>query len=139
VTADEVRELAGVEPADQLLAVDADAVARQLASHPWIASARVRRELPSVLAIEISERHAVASALLGALYLLDANGRLGRGIGTSLLRDLLDWAHEDSRVKKIELRGPVHESACDSSLQKVWFRRAGALPQPGRASGRNLR
>jgi RimJ/RimL family protein N-acetyltransferase len=31
-------------------------------------------------------------------------GHLGRGIGTSLLSDLLGWAHEDSRVKKIELR-----------------------------------
>ena len=75
VTADEVRELAGVELGDKLLAVDADAVAKLLASHPWIASARVRRELPSVLAVEITERHAVASALLGALYLLDADGR----------------------------------------------------------------
>jgi cell division protein FtsQ len=75
VTADEVRELAGVDIGDKLLAVDADAVAKLLASHPWIASARVRRELPSVLAVEITERHAVASALLGALYLLDADGR----------------------------------------------------------------
>ena len=75
MTADEIRELAGVELGDQLLAVDADAVAKLLATHPWIASARVRRELPSVLAIEVSERHAVASALMGALYLLDADGR----------------------------------------------------------------
>ena len=75
VTADEVRELAGVDIGAQLLAVDADAVAKLLASHPWIASARVRRELPSVLAVAITERHAVASALLGALYLLDADGR----------------------------------------------------------------
>jgi cell division protein FtsQ len=75
VTADEVRELAGVAIGDKLLAVDADAVAKLLASHPWIASARVRRELPSVLAVEITERQAVASALLGALYLLDAEGR----------------------------------------------------------------
>jgi cell division protein FtsQ len=75
VSADEVRELAGVELGDQLLAVDADAIAKQLATHPWIASARVRRELPSVLAIEITERRAAASALLGALYLLDADGR----------------------------------------------------------------
>ena len=75
VTADEVRELAGVDIGDKLLAVDADAVAKLLASHPWIASARVRRELPSVLAVEITERRAVASALLGSLYLLDADGR----------------------------------------------------------------
>jgi cell division protein FtsQ len=75
VTADEVRELAAVELGDPLLSIDADAVAKRLASHPWVASARVRRELPSVLAIDISERRAAASALLGALYLLDADGR----------------------------------------------------------------
>ncbi len=38
---------------------------RALATHPWILSARVRRELPSTLAIEVTERRAVASALLG--------------------------------------------------------------------------
>jgi putative acetyltransferase len=31
-------------------------------------------------------------------------GHLGRGIGTTLLRDLLGWAQRDSRVKKVELR-----------------------------------
>ena len=50
-------------------------MAARLATHPWILSARVRRELPSTLAIEVTERHAVASALLGALYLLDEAGR----------------------------------------------------------------
>jgi RimJ/RimL family protein N-acetyltransferase len=31
-------------------------------------------------------------------------GHLGRGIGTTLLGDLLGWAQRDSRVKKVELR-----------------------------------
>jgi cell division protein FtsQ len=71
----EIAVLAGVHPGDRLLAVDPDAVAAALATHPWIASARVRRELPSVLSISVVERHAVASALIGALYLLDDAGR----------------------------------------------------------------
>ena len=75
VLADEIRELCGVRLGDRLLAVDPDAVAARLATHPWILSARVRRELPSTLAIEVTERKAVASALLGALYLLDEGGR----------------------------------------------------------------
>jgi cell division septal protein FtsQ len=75
VSADEIRALAGVQIGDHLLAVDPDAVAARLATHPWILAARVRRELPSTLAIEVTERRAVASALLGALYLLDADGR----------------------------------------------------------------
>ena len=75
VSDEDVRALAGVQLGDRLLAVDPDAVAAALTTHPWIASARVRRELPSVLAIDVVERHAVASALVGALYLLDDAGR----------------------------------------------------------------
>ena len=75
VTAEEIEEVAGVAIGDRLLTVDPDSVAAKLATHPWIAAARVRRELPSVLAIEVTERRAVASALMGALYLLDENGR----------------------------------------------------------------
>jgi cell division septal protein FtsQ len=75
VSGDEIRELLGVHLGDRLLAVDPDAVAARLTTHPWILSARVRRELPSTLAVEVTERRAVASALLGALYLLDDAGR----------------------------------------------------------------
>ena len=75
VPAEEIEELAGVEIGDRLLTVDPDRVAAKLATHPWVAAARVRRELPSVLAIEVTERQAVATALMGALYLLDDSGR----------------------------------------------------------------
>jgi len=75
VSGDEIRELSGVHLGDRLLAVDPDLVAARLTSHPWILSARVRRELPSTLAVEVIERRAVASALLGALYLVDDAGR----------------------------------------------------------------
>jgi cell division protein FtsQ len=75
VAAEEIEELAGVAIGDRLLTVDPDRVATKLTAHPWIAAARVRRELPSVLSIEITERRAVGTALMGALYLLDGNGR----------------------------------------------------------------
>jgi cell division protein FtsQ len=75
VTPEEVAELAGVKPGDKLLAVDPDAVAARLTTHPWILAARVRRDLPATLSIEVTERRAVATALLGALYLLDEGGR----------------------------------------------------------------
>jgi cell division protein FtsQ len=74
LSGDEIRQLAGVAVGDHLLAVDPDAVATRVTMHPWILSARVRRELPSTLVIDVTERHAVASALLGALYLVDATG-----------------------------------------------------------------
>jgi len=72
---EEIEELAGVAIGDRLLTVDPDRVAAKLAMHPWVATARVRRELPSVLAIEVTERRGLAAALMGALYLLDENGR----------------------------------------------------------------
>jgi cell division protein FtsQ len=75
ISAAEVGALTGIRLGDRLLAVDPDAVAATLATHPWIASARVRRELPSALAIDVVERQAAASALIGALYLLDDAGR----------------------------------------------------------------
>jgi cell division protein FtsQ len=74
LSSDEIRQLTGVAIGDRLLAVDPDAVATRVAMHPWILSARVRRELPSTLVIEVTERQAVASALLGALYLIDGTG-----------------------------------------------------------------
>jgi D-alanine-D-alanine ligase/cell division protein FtsQ len=74
VSSDEIRQVAGVAIGDRLLAVDPDAVATRVAMHPWILSARVQRELPSTLVIDVTERRAVASALLGALYLVDGTG-----------------------------------------------------------------
>ena len=75
VARDDVLALAGVGEGDKLLSIDTDLVAARVAAHPWIASARVRRELPSVLAIDVSERRAAAVAVLGGLYLIDASGR----------------------------------------------------------------
>ena len=75
VTREQLLELAGVAPGDRLLSIDTDAVAARVASHPWVAAARVRRELPSMLVIDVSERRAVAAALMGGLYLVDENGR----------------------------------------------------------------
>jgi cell division protein FtsQ len=71
---DQIVAAAGVTPGDHLLSLDTDAVAARLARHPWITAARVRRELPSTLVIEVTERRAAAVAALGGLYLVDGNG-----------------------------------------------------------------
>jgi cell division protein FtsQ len=75
VRREELLALAGVTLGDRLLSVDTDAVAAQLATHPWVAAAKVKRRLPSVLHIEIVERRAAAAASLSGLYLVDENGR----------------------------------------------------------------
>jgi cell division protein FtsQ len=71
----DIVSLAGVAEGDRLLAVDTDVVAARVAAHPWVANVRVRRQLPSALVIDVVERRAVASALLGTLYLIDESGR----------------------------------------------------------------
>ena len=71
----EVLDLAAVAPGDKLLGVDTDAVAARIATHPWVASVRASRRLPSSLVIEVTERHAVAVAALSGLYLIDESGR----------------------------------------------------------------
>jgi cell division septal protein FtsQ len=74
IPGEDVAKLAGVVVGDALLAIDTDAVASRLARHPWVAAARVRRELPSTFVIEVAERHAAALAIIGGLYLLDQDG-----------------------------------------------------------------
>jgi cell division protein FtsQ len=74
VDRESVLALAALTPGERLLAVDTDAVAARVATHPWVAAARVRRELPSALVIDIVERRAAAAVLLGALYLVDGAG-----------------------------------------------------------------
>jgi len=74
VSRDEILARSTVELGDPLLALDTDVIAARLAQHPWIAAARVRRELPSVLAIDVTERQAAAVAVIGGLYLVDAQG-----------------------------------------------------------------
>ncbi len=75
VAHEDIVSLSGLHPGDRLLAIDTDAVAARVAAHPWVASVRVRRQLPSALAIDVIERRAAATALLGTLYLLDEAGR----------------------------------------------------------------
>jgi cell division protein FtsQ len=71
---DEVLELAGVAEGDRLLQIDTDPMAARVAAHPWVKSARVRRQLPSTLVIDLTERRAAAAVTLGTLYLVDETG-----------------------------------------------------------------
>jgi cell division septal protein FtsQ len=74
ISRDEVLELAEVEEGDRLLAIDTEPMAARVASHPWVKSARVRRQLPSTLIIDLTERRAAATAVMGGLYLVDETG-----------------------------------------------------------------
>jgi len=71
----ELARLAGVNIGDKLLGIDTDQVAERIATHPWVATVRTSRRLPSSLVIEVTEKRAAAVAALAGLYLIDESGR----------------------------------------------------------------
>jgi cell division protein FtsQ len=72
---EEALRLASVEMGGKLLGLDTDQVAQRIASHPWVASVRTSRRLPSTLVVEVTEKQAVAVAAMSGLYLIERTGR----------------------------------------------------------------
>jgi cell division protein FtsQ len=72
---DQLARLAGIERGQNLFAVDAVAAERRLLENPWVRTAKVGRELPSTLRIEVTEREVAAVAVLeGGLFLVTPEG-----------------------------------------------------------------
>jgi cell division protein FtsQ len=67
LTAAEVTALADVHDGTNVFHLDTAAAAARLESSPWIASAQVRRDLPSTVRIEVVEREPVAVAPSGVV------------------------------------------------------------------------
>jgi cell division protein FtsQ len=65
VTAEKVRAAAGIELGKNLFAFDIKKAEEALLGDPWVSSARVTRELPGTLRVELTERDAYAVAVLG--------------------------------------------------------------------------
>ncbi len=76
---DQVLSAAGIEPGGALALVDTGAVRRRVTALPYVRSARVRRDWPSGLVVEVVERvPALAVPIDGGVALYDADGvRLG--------------------------------------------------------------
>ena len=70
----EVLTLAGIRPGTHVLASDLNAMARKIESHPWVAHARVERELPDRLIVTIDEHRPVAHVVLERMWLVNASG-----------------------------------------------------------------
>ncbi|HRC57211.1 MAG: FtsQ-type POTRA domain-containing protein [Myxococcales bacterium] len=74
VTSEALTELLQVHPGDNMFATATSAMEQTLERHPWIASAKVHRELPHRLVITVQERTAAALVDLGGLYLVEPSG-----------------------------------------------------------------
>ncbi len=90
LTADELRALLPIRRGDNVFRAATGDAEDTLRALPWVASARVRRELPHTIVVEIEERRAAALVAADELYLVDAAGRpfkraaLDRGEGKGL-------------------------------------------------------
>lgn len=74
---------AKIQRGDNLLAVNLSLVRKRLLAHPWIATARVAREIPGTICIEITEHQALAVLDLGRKFLIDTNGRVFKEHGSN--------------------------------------------------------
>lgn len=74
-SADQLARLAAIERGQNLFAVDTETAERRILESPWVRRAKVGRELPATIRIEVVERDAVAlAAIEGSLYLVTAGG-----------------------------------------------------------------
>ncbi|MGD9006352.1 MAG: FtsQ-type POTRA domain-containing protein [Desulfobacteraceae bacterium] len=67
---------AKLSPGDNLLAVNLQLVRKRLLAHPWIAAARVSREIPETMHINIKEHVCMAIVDLGRKFLLNRSGNI---------------------------------------------------------------
>ena len=67
---------AGIDIGDNLLALNLSLVRKRLLAHPWIADARVGREIPETISIQVSEHEPLAQIDLGRRFLINTKGRI---------------------------------------------------------------
>lgn len=70
----ELEVWSGLSQRPHLLTLDVEALRQRIADHPWVADARVERELPGELRVHVVERRAAALLLSERLSLVDENG-----------------------------------------------------------------
>lgn len=67
---------AGVDIGKNLLAMNLRLVRKQLLAHPWIAEARVARQIPETITIQVTEHEPLACIDLGRRFLINTKGRI---------------------------------------------------------------
>lgn len=74
-TSEQIAEVAGLDPGDNLLRVSTTEIAAKAEQLPWVKSADVDRMLPGTVRVKIRERHpALLLSLDGSRWTIDASG-----------------------------------------------------------------
>ena len=90
LAAAQVRAAAGIGPGASIWDVDPATAEDRLRAHPWIRTARVRRELPGRVTIDVREERPLAIVLTekAGAYYVSAHGRIFAPVGARDIRDL---------------------------------------------------
>jgi cell division protein FtsQ len=117
----ELLQFADVRPGMSIWRFPAAVLAARLTAHPWVRAARVRRELPRRLVIDVVEREPVAVVMLGGLFYVDRFGVVFAPLGP---RERLDLP----LITGVRGAGmPIH-LAMRHALKALRFVEAAALP-----------
>lgn len=84
----EILSQAGIRRGDNLLALNLRLVRQRLLNHPWIASARVWRDIPETLNIDIREQVPLARIDWKRRFLINTSGRIFKEAGPGDPQDL---------------------------------------------------
>jgi len=84
LTEKDVLELADIKPAQNLLAINTDAVIRRVTANQWVKSVYIGRELPDKLVLEVQERNPLVLVKQASdFYLMDGEGFVFKKLGKS--------------------------------------------------------
>lgn len=116
----------GLRPGMSIWSLEPRALERRLEEHPWIRRARVRRDFPRRLTVEVAEREAAAVLLIDELYYVDRSGAVFARVGTDESLDLPFVTGIEAAVVNGERPYPRH--AVRQALRLVQLMTTSGLP-----------
>jgi cell division protein FtsQ len=79
----EILEAARISPENTTLQINLSLAGKYLLSHPWIASARLTRELPGRITVSVTEHHPLAVLDMGKKFLINTDGKMFKEVAES--------------------------------------------------------
>lgn len=129
ISDDRVRELMGLRPGTNILALELESLAGRIAQDAWVAKASVVRELPDTLIVQVEEHEPTAVMLSGYFYLINRDGKPFKRLERGERGDLPVISGIDRRLL---LDDPVRaESRVDRALAVLRAYRAKKRPRLG--------
>jgi hypothetical protein len=116
----------GLRPGMSIWSLEPRALERRLEEHPWIRRARVQREFPRRLTVQVIEREAAAVLLIDQLYYVDRGGTVFARVGADDPLDLPFVTGIEAAVVNGERSYPRH--AVRQALRLVQLMGVSGLP-----------